>query len=265
MLLPLYDKNPHRRFPFITVLLIAANVFFFWQSVSGSPQPQRFVTTVFERGFVPARLTQMDSGKPISIRQKLDDQRELSGTLSTDAGDVYPTIITMMFLHGGIFHLLSNIWMLWVFGDNVEDRLGRFIYPFFYVLGGVVAVLTQWCVDPASTKPVIGASGAVAAVLGAYVVTFPSAKVKTLVFVGLPLIFDLPAFLVLGGWFLLQTLAGIAAIGIGAPAEMEVSVAFWAHIGGFVAGVILMPLLTVGVTPPGEPDWRNESSEAFEF
>ena len=265
MLLPLYDKNPHRRFPIVTVLLIAANVFFFWQSVSGPDQPTGFIRTVLEYGFVPARLTEIDSGEAVQIQQQLPDGKAVQAKLSTDSADVYTTIVTMMFLHGGILHLVSNVWMLWVFGDNVEDRLGRFIYLLFYVLGGVVAILTQWYIDPTSTKPVIGASGAVAAVLGAYVVTFPAAKVKTLVFIGLPLVFDLPSVVVLGGWLLLQTIAGVAAIGVGAPAEMEVSVAFWAHIGGFVAGVVLMPLLTIGVTPPGEPDWRTESREAFEF
>jgi membrane associated rhomboid family serine protease len=154
------------------------------------------------------------------------------------------------------------MWMLWVFGDNVEDRLGRFVYPFFYVVGGLLAILTHWAIDPMSTQPVIGASGAVAAVLGAYAITFPGAKVRTLIFIGLPLLFDLPALIVLGAWFLLQTFMGMQ--GLGAPADVEASVAFWAHIGGFIAGVVLMPLLTIGANPP-DKDWRTESREMFKF
>ncbi|TWT43294.1 rhomboid family intramembrane serine protease [Botrimarina hoheduenensis] len=261
MLLPLYDRNPHHRFPVVTVLLILLNVFFFWRSVDGGVQ--NYVGTIFEHGFIPARLTNIDSGQPVLVQQQLPEGGAFRASLSTDSNAVYATLVSMMFLHGGLLHLVSNVWMLWVFGDNVEDRLGRLVYPFFYLLGGVVAGLTQWAASPDSTTPVIGASGAIAAVLGAYVVTFPRAKVKTLIFVGLPLIFDLPSYLVLGAWFVLQTIGGIQ--GIGAPVEMGVNVAYWTHIGGFVAGVILMPLLTIGVAPPGAEDWRTESRKAFEF
>lgn len=264
MLFPLYDRNPHARFPIVTLLLIGANVFFFWQSISSGPEG--FADTVYENGFVPQRLTRLGEDRPVQVEQPVIDQqgqqRAILRQLSTDSADVYPTLFSMMFLHGGWLHLLSNMWMLWVFGDNVEDRLGRLVYPFFYVVGGLLAVLAQWAIDPMSTQPVIGASGAVAAVLGAYAITFPGAKVRTLIFVGFPFLFDLPAMLVLGAWFLLQTIAGVQ--GLGAPAEVEASVAFWAHIGGFVAGVILMPLLTLGAQPP-DKDWRTESQEMFDF
>src|SRR6185436_4142400 len=167
---------------------------------------------------------------------------------------------TMMFLHGGWIHLLSNMWTLWIFGPNIEDRLGRIVFPIFYALGGVVAMLAFWLSDPGGHMPVIGASGAVAAVLGAYAVTFPTAKVRTFVFFILFTIIDLPALVLLGLWFLLQLVSGVMGLwGV----AME-PVAFWAHIGGFVAGMILMPLLSLGASPPGT-DWRKESEEQFRF
>ncbi|MEN0111454.1 MAG: rhomboid family intramembrane serine protease, partial [Planctomycetota bacterium] len=131
MLFPLYDRNPHARVPVVTLLLIAANVFCFWRSISAGEMG--FAETVYERGFVPARLTGLGEGDPVTVDQPIDERRVLRRELSTNAEAVYPTLFTMMFLHGGWFHLLSNVWMLWVFGDNVEDRLGRLVYPFFYV------------------------------------------------------------------------------------------------------------------------------------
>ena len=261
MLFPLYDKNPHARFPFVTLLLILLNVFFYWSSVDQGVQ--HYVETVYEWGFIPARLTQIGEQQPLEVPVEFEVDGKgfvLEASLSKAPEDVYPTFISMMFLHGGIFHLMSNIWMLWVFGDNIEDRLGRLFYLLFYLLGGVIAVFSQWAVDPQSTTPVIGASGAVAAVLGAYIVTYPNAKVKTLIFIGIPFFLDLRSYIVLGIWFLIQVIAGVQ--GLMAPAAVEVSVAFWAHIGGFVAGVIMMPILTVGAEPP-EKDWRGESEALF--
>lgn len=266
MLFPLYDRNPHARMPIITIALIVINIFCFWMSVKNGPDG--FVRAVYERGFVPQRLTRIDDPAPVISQQPLGDkdgdgqQEMLVVQLSTKAEEVYSTLLTMMFMHGSLLHLISNMWMLWVFGDNVEDRLGRFVYPFFYLVGGVLGTLAQWAIDPMSTQPVIGASGAVAAVLGAYAVTFPHAKVRTLIFIGIPLLFDLPALIVLGAWFLMQTLLGFE--GLGGPADVNASVAFWAHIGGFIAGLVLMPLLTIGAHPP-DKDWRTESREMFKF
>jgi membrane associated rhomboid family serine protease len=259
MLFPLYDNNPHTRLPIITIVLIAANLVCFWLSISGDANS--YVKVVYERGFVPQRLTRVDDPQEVEINIELDDGVHLEGTLSTDAASVYPTLLTMMFLHGGWLHLLSNMWMLWVFGDNIEYRLGRFAYLFFYISCGLLAVLTHWAIHPDSVRPVIGASGAIAGVLGAYAVTFPKAKVRTLVFLGFPLLLNLPAALVLSVWLVLQ-LVGVL-IGIGAPANVETAVAFWAHIGGFVAGVVLMPLMTLASEPATE-DWRVESEELFE-
>lgn len=266
MLLPLFDKNPSSRFAWVVLLLILGNIFCFVQLAVQPEDPLAYVDTVYEHGFIPQRLSRMDEAGPITVELEAPDPNRQGAvarferTLSTDPWAVYSTMVTMMFLHGGLLHLASNLWMLWVFGDNVEDRLGWFVFLFFYLAGGLVAVLTQWAVDPLSTRPVIGASGAVAAVLGGYMVTYPLAKVKTLFFIGIPLLLDLPAYLVLGAWFLMQTFAGVQ--GWFNPQNADISVAFWAHIGGFLAGAILMPLLTLGAEPRDE-DWRSESSEFF--
>jgi membrane associated rhomboid family serine protease len=179
--------------------------------------------------------------------------------LPSRPADVYLTFITTMFMHGGWMHVLMNMWMLWVFGNNVEDRLGRLMFVVYYLLGGMVGTVCQWAIDPASTIPVIGASGAVAAVLGGYAITYPRAIVKTLVFFGLILVLDLPALLVLGIWFLIQTLQGLAILpSLGPP------VAFWAHIGGFLAGIVLMPIMGLGAAPPGT-NWHQEVDDLFRF
>lgn len=260
MLFPLYDLNPNARWPVLTALLILANVgCFLWSIQDG---PDGYAATVYERGFVPQRLTRLDDPQPVKIETELPDGGKLEGQLTTASADVFPTLLSSMFLHGGWLHLIANMWMLWVFGDNVEDRLGRFVYLFFYVTGGLLAMLSQWVADPMSVTPVIGASGAIAAVLGAYAITFPMAKVKTLVFIGLPLLLSLPSALVLGGWLLLNLVGAFQAFGM--QGELGIRVAYWTHIGGFVAGVVLMPLLTLGAEPPDE-DWRTESREMFEF
>jgi membrane associated rhomboid family serine protease len=264
MLFPLFDLNPHRRFPLFTLLIIAANVFVTVWTWS-LPEKQRDQISM-HYGFVPARLTQMGRGQPINapimemdLRVGRPVQRDVV-QLSTNPQDVYVTFLTTMFLHGGWGHLLMNMWMLWIFGNNIEDRLGHLVYVAFYLTGGIVATLVFWLTGPNVTTPVIGASGAVAAVLGAYAITFPTAKVRTFVFFILFTIIDLPALVLLGIWFLMQVVSGFVGLW-GVATE---PVAFWAHIGGFVAGMILMPLLSLGASPPGV-DWRKESEEQFKF
>ncbi len=264
MLFPLYDLNPHRRFPWLTLLIIAINVgVTAWMSTL----PDREQAELALRyGFVPARLSQLDSGKPVKAElitlDAFTGQRRQHGVLqlSTSKSDVYPTLLTTMFLHGGWIHLLTNMWMLWIFGNNIEDRLGHLIYVAFYMMGGLVATTCFWVSDPSGTIPVVGASGAVAAVLGGYAITFPAAKVRTLIFIVIITIIDLPALLVLGIWFALQLVSGV----MGLWGVVLEPVAFWAHIGGFVAGIVLMPLLSIGASPPGA-DWRKESDEMFRF
>jgi membrane associated rhomboid family serine protease len=263
MLFPLYVLNPRLRFPIATLLIIVANLLVMgWLSQMRGFERSKIAA---EYGFVPARLTLLGTGKvvdvPVATRRKFGMPGPiLIQQVTTDGRDVYRSFLSMMFLHGGWMHLLMNMWMLWLFGPNIEDRLGSLVFPMFYALGGVVAMLAFWLSDPAGRMPVIGASGAVAAVLGAYAVTFPAAKVRTLIFFIFMLIVDMPALLLLGIWFMLQVVSGM--LGLWGFA-ME-PVAFWAHVGGFVAGMILMPLLSFGASPPGA-DWRKETDALFQF
>jgi membrane associated rhomboid family serine protease len=264
MLFPLYDLNPHNRFPFVTLLLILANCVVMASTWSLSDVKQNKLAIHY--GFVPARLSHVGQGQaidaPVMALSKRSGKPVQVGVerLSTAAPDVYVTFLTTMFLHGGLVHLAMNMWMLWIFGNNIEDRLGHLMYFVFYLLGGVLATLAFWASDPNGTMPVVGASGAVAAVLGGYAITFPTAKVRTLIFFILIAIVDLPALVLLGIWFVLQMASGL----MGLWGVVLEPVAFWAHIGGFVAGMILMPLLTLGASPPGK-DWRKESDEMFRF
>jgi membrane associated rhomboid family serine protease len=263
MLFPLYVLNPRLRFPIVTLLIIAANFLVMsWLSQVREIDQNKIAA---EYGFVPARLTLLGSGKLVNVPVQTLHFFGMPGPqlvmrVSTDGRDVYRSFFSMMFLHGGWMHLLMNMWMLWLFGPNIEDRLGHLVFPMFYALGGILAMLAFWASDPGGQMPVIGASGAVAAVLGAYAVTFPTAKVRTLIFFIFILIFDLPALVLLGIWFMLQVISGM--LGLWGFA-ME-PVAFWAHVGGFVAGMILMPLLSFGASPPGA-DWRKETDDLFQF
>jgi membrane associated rhomboid family serine protease len=144
-----------------------------------------------------------------------------------------------MFLHGGWLHLLGNMWFLWIFGNNVEDRLGSLLFIVLYLVGGLMASAAYWMTDPGSRVPVIGASGAVAAVLGAYAITWPWARVRTLVILIIFItLVDVPAVFFLGIWFVLQVFSGMGSF----HHEAGAGVAWWAHIGGFLAGMVLMPL-----------------------
>jgi membrane associated rhomboid family serine protease len=163
------------------------------------------------------------------------------------AGEQMVRFTAAMFMHGGWFHLLSNMLYLWIFGDNVEDRMGHLKYLVFYLLAGYIATLAHVFYAPQSNAPLIGASGAIAGVLGAYLILFPRAKVLTLIFIFIFIqIIPVPAVIFLGLWFILQLLQGAAAAG--AP-----GVAFWAHIGGFVAGMLLVKLFARRKSYAGYP------------
>lgn len=264
---PLYDTNPHHRTPWFTLLIIAANVIVMLWLAGKSPLEQTEI--VVEHGFVPARIKQL-SDPNLVVEVKLRDEAErmpdLRGKqpppavmrLPADRAAIVGSMFSMMFLHGGWLHLLGNMWFLWIFGNNIEDRLGHLIFTVFYILGGLAALVCHYLVDPNGALPVIGASGAVAAVLGAYAVTFPTAKVRTLIFVVLIFIVDIPALVVLGLWFLQQLLEAMNVLGLG----MNGGVAWWAHVGGFIAGIALMPLLALGAPPP-DHDWRSEADSLF--
>ena len=214
MLLPLHDDNPlrHIRFGYWTVAIIAACVLvFLYQSAMPERDGMRFV---YAYGAIPSVVFGINALPP-----------ELS------AVPAYASLVTSMFLHGGFMHLLGNMLFLWVLGDNVEDALGHFRYVLFYLLCGIAAALSHAAVEPASQVPMIGASGAISGVIGAYLVLHPAAPIKTLVF---NTIVSLPAFIVLGLWIVFQ-FANAAMTG-----PDQAGVAWWAHIGGFFAGAILI-------------------------
>jgi membrane associated rhomboid family serine protease len=218
MFLPLKDDNPTSRFPIVTVLFIALNaVIFFLQLVS----PEGLQFYVYKMGTIPYEITHFKS-LPLVVSQTAEQIPRLTPAL---------TLIVSMFLHGDIFHLLFNMLYLWIFGNNVEDFLGSFRFIFFYLIAGVGASLTHIVFNANSQVPMIGASGAIAGVLGAYLILYPKARVMTLVFFS---VVPIPAAFVLGLWFLLQ----ILNVGIGG------GVAWFAHIGGFVVGIALIKLFT---------------------
>ena len=220
-MIPLRDANPTRQTPIVTLALIVACFVAFAYELGrlGSGGMEALDAFVTEWGIVPAELTAAWS----------------SGSSLT--GEAL-TLITSQFLHGGWLHLLGNLLFLWIFGNNVEDRLGRLRFLLFYLVGGAVAGLTQVAIDPDSTIPTIGASGAIAATLGAYLVLFPRARITSLVFLGFFYqLIDVPAVIVLVFWFLLQLIDGIASLGVSDSSGG--GVAFFDHIGGFVFGALV--------------------------
>jgi membrane associated rhomboid family serine protease len=228
-MIPLRDANPTRRTPVVTLaFIVACFVVFAWELGLQAQSEASLNAFVTEWGVVPAELlAAWGAGQFLSQETA--------------------TLISSQFLHGGWLHLLGNVLYLWIFGNNIEDRLGRVLFVLFYLGGGVVAGLTQTAVDPDSTIPLIGASGAIAATLGAYFVLFPGARITTLVFLGFFYqLIEVPAIIVLGFWFLLQLLDGIGSLGM----EAGAGVAFFAHIGGFVGGALVTWLLIVSGRVP---------------
>lgn len=219
-MIPLRDDRPSRRTPFVTVSLIVANLLFFAYELMLGPALQGFLMS---SAFVPARLFDPTAAAAISDLQL--DNAMLS-----------------MFLHGGFLHIAGNMLFLWIFGDNVEDRLGHFRFLLFYLLAGYAATYAHALAEPSSAVPTIGASGAIAGVLGAYLVLHPMARIDTLLFIGFYVThLAVPAIVYLPVWFLIQFFSGVAAIGT--SSVQGGGVAWWAHIGGFVAGPILLALL----------------------
>jgi membrane associated rhomboid family serine protease len=263
MLLPLYDDNPTVRTPYVTCGLIAINLAVTLWLSQLSPLDEQ--TEVIKHGFVPQRMAQLSDPNlvvkvPIESEVPGRDFRFVERHVDTVQLDPVPlqilaSALTSMFLHGGWLHVLGNMWFLWIFGNNVEDRLGPIVYLNFYLVGGLVAMGCHWAYNPASTIPVIGASGAVAAILGAYAVTFPKARVHTLLFLIVVTTIDIPALVWLGIWFFGEL---ISALFFG----KDLTVAVWAHVGGFLAGVVLMPILSLGSSPPGS-SWHEETQRHF--
>ncbi len=216
---PLRDDNPTSSFPLVTVLLIVVNALVFLYQVSLGPRAGQLL--IYQYGAIPSVVVGTD-------------------TLPARIAAVPPvlSLFTSMFLHGGWMHLIGNMWYLWIFGDNIEEAMGSFRYLIFYLLSGFLASISHVLSNVGSTIPSIGASGAISGVLGAYLLLYPRARVLTLIFLGwfIRLIY-IPAGFVLGFWFFLQLLSGSMSQGQDAG-----GVAFWAHIGGFLAGIALVGL-----------------------
>jgi len=221
---PIKDDLPRYSTPYVNWFLIGLNIlvyFFQWSQMITDPRgAEQFARTY---GEVPAHLAAL-----------------LAGSHRYSPVDVVLPFFTSMFLHASWMHVLGNMWFLFVFGDNVEDYLGHFSYVVFYLVGGLCAMATQVAVYPHSNVPTVGASGAIAGVLGAYFLLYPRARVLTWFFV---FVIYLPAWIVLGEWFVIQFFNGTATLAVTAQTGRDVGgVAFWAHIGGFVAGMVLIKI-----------------------
>ena len=220
---PIRDHNPSGSTPYVTLLLIAANITVFlgyWLGLPSEWAVQRFL---YEWGAVPQLVT---SGRRVE------------------------TLVTSMFLHGGWMHLIGNMWFLWLFGDNMEDQLGHLRFAGFYLLAGLAAAALQIAAAPDSGLPMVGASGAIAGVMGGYLLLFPKARVDVLfIFVIFFRIFPIPAWIVLGFWFGAQLVSGIIT-----PSDVG-GVAYWAHAGGFLSGLVLA--LPVLIARGGRRYWQR--------
>lgn len=245
MLIPIHDENPRWRRPYATLAIIGATLVA-WFVVQDAGAGFAHARAVCELGAIPGELTSRAVGAIVPLGDGL--------YCIVDPAPKWHTVLASMFLHGDWFHLIGNLWFLWLFGDNVEDELGSVGFLVFYVVCGVAAAVAQVAIDPANPIPMVGASGAISGVMGAYVVLFPRVPVRVLaILIVLPLVFRVPAFVMLGYWFLLQVLGALPQIG----GESEAGVAFWAHVGGFVAGVaIALATVQVGASRRGDPPCR---------
>ncbi len=216
-MIPLRDTISSKNYPVVNVTLIAVNVFFFLVQLSQGAGSNSFINTY---GLIPARYTVPEIGRMFNPSEQII------------------ALVTFMFLHGGFWHLLGNMWSLYIFGDNIEDRLGHVRYLVFYLLCGLASGLFHLVLNPHSTIPTIGASGAIAGVMGAYMISYPRSKILTLIpFFFIPYFIEVPAFVFLGIWFLLQFLNAAGS------SDHAGGIAWWAHIGGFIAGILFLKML----------------------
>ena len=226
-MIPYRDENETQRRSIVTATIIALNIFA-WLIVQGAGAEFPLAKSVCELGLIPGELT---ASLPVGTRFPMG--RGL--VCLTDPGRQFSHLITSMFLHGGWMHLLGNMWFLWLFGNNIEDSMGRLRFLLFYLLTGLAAAFGQVVASPNSVIPMVGASGAISGVMGAYLILYP--RVKVYVLVPIFIFFTsiaLPAWMMLGYWFFLQLASGLVS-----NDDMG-GVAFWAHVGGFVAGVALI-------------------------
>ena len=239
---PLKDDIPTRRFPYLTVALIAINVVMFFGFQGAFFNDAEFDQKVVDYGAIPYEISNPGEKCEASAdgqRLLCEGQEGVTGQ-TEDQPSTWLTILTSMFMHGGLLHLGGNMLFLWIFGNNIEDSMGPLRFLAFYLLGGAAAVAAQTAIDPSAAVPTIGASGAVAAVLGGYALLYPRARVVTLLFIVIFFtIVELPALVVLGLWFLLQALYGASELTqpVGGG-----GVAYFAHIGGFLFGLLLIKL-----------------------
>lgn len=215
-MIPLRDANPSRTFPLVTVGLIVVNTLVYFYEMGLGSALNRFILSY---GFVPAVYFHLAHNEPWNLPAR------------------FLPMITSMFLHGGLLHLIGNMWTLWIFGDNVEERLGRGRYLLYYLACGLAACYLHYLTGPRSGIPVVGASGAIAGIMGGYFVLFPHARIVTLVPIFIFLqIMTLPAVFFLTFWFFLQLVNGTVA----SAASFGGGVAWWAHVGGFIAGALII-------------------------
>ncbi len=228
---PYHDENETQKTPYITLFLIAANVLA-WVMVQGAGTMPALARSVCNLGLIPGELTgSLPPGTAFPMGEGI--------ACLTDPGRQFENVLTSMFMHGSWMHLLGNMWFLWLFGNNIEDSMTRPRFIAFYLLAGLGAALAQVLTDPSSGTPMVGASGAISGVMGAYLVLFPRVRVFTLVPLGFFLTsIALPAWVMLIYWGALQFIGGVTSI----ATEASGGVAFWAHVGGFVVGVVLVKL-----------------------
>jgi membrane associated rhomboid family serine protease len=226
---PYHDENETQRTPYVTFALIVACVLA-WVLGQGAGSTLLLAESVCNYGLIPGELTaSLPPGTPFPMGDRL--------VCLTDPGRQLSNVVTSMFLHGSWMHLLGNMWFLWLFGNNIEDAMTRPRFIAFYLLSGLGAALAQVMADPASGIPMVGASGAISGVMGAYLVLFPRVRVYTMVPLGFFITsMALPAWAMLIYWGFLQVAGGVTSI----FAEQTGGVAFWAHVGGFLAGVVLI-------------------------
>ncbi|MGH2414260.1 MAG: rhomboid family intramembrane serine protease [Microcystaceae cyanobacterium] len=232
-MVPLRDDNPTQITPYVTYGLIVVNILIFAYQVSLSPQQLEQFFQLY--AVVPKQLTATFNG--ISVNQPISE---------------WLTLVTSQFLHASFLHVGGNMLFLWIFGNNIEDQLGHLKFLLFYLTCGALAALTQWFFSPLSSIPSLGASGAIAGVMGAYILRFPQAQVLTLIPLGFFITtVRIPAIFFLGFWFLQQAFTGVTSLNVPANVGMESGgIAYWAHAGGFIFGFILGPLLGLFPSKP---------------
>jgi membrane associated rhomboid family serine protease len=224
---PYRDENPTLTTPVVTYALIGLNVLV-WVAVQGVGQSPALEASICHYGVIPGRLFgSLSPGALVSLGPDV--------ACRVGGFPAWATVLSSMFMHGGWLHLIGNMWFLWIFGNNVEDSSGKFRFLVFYLLCGVAAVAAQSFASPHSPVPMVGASGAISGVMGAYILLYPRVRVHMLIFLGIFITrLEVPAYFMLGYWFLLQIMGGLVGI------DEEGGVAFLAHAGGFVAGMLLI-------------------------